>query len=59
MQMMLLISTLSHFIQDKSLHAFFGGSYTDYPDWRKKKKAIINLKKTDNKCFQYDKCFKL
>ena len=39
MQMMLLISTLSHFIQDKSLHAFFGGSYTDYPDWRKKKKS--------------------
>ena len=25
----------------------------------KKKKTIINLKKTDNKCFQYDKCFKL
>ena len=41
------------------MHFICGGSYIDYPDWRKKKKAIINLKKTDNKCFQYGKCFKL
>ena len=28
-----------------------GGSYIDSPDWIKKKKATINLKNTDNKCF--------
>ena len=30
-----------------------GGSYFDSPDWIKKKKAIINPKNTDEKCFQY------
>ena len=30
-----------------------GGSYIDSPDWIKKKKATINLKNTDDKCFQY------
>ena len=30
-----------------------GGSYTDSPDWIKKKKATINPKNTDDKCFQY------
>ena len=30
-----------------------GGSYTDSPDWIKKKKATINLKNKDDKCFQY------
>ena len=30
-----------------------GGSYIDYPDWIKKKKVTINLKNTDDKCFQY------
>ena len=30
-----------------------GGSYIDSPDWVKKKKATINLKNTDDKCFQY------
>ena len=30
-----------------------GGLYIDFPDWIKKKKATINLKNTDNKCFQY------
>ena len=30
-----------------------GGSYTDSPDWIKKKKATINSKNTDDKCFQY------
>ena len=29
------------------------GSYIDSPDWIKKKKATINPKKTDDKCFQY------
>ena len=27
--------------------------YIDSPDWIKKKKATINPKSTDNKCFQY------
>ena len=31
-----------------------GGSYVAPPNWRKKKKAIINpINKKDNKCFQY------
>ena len=30
-----------------------GGSYIDSPDWRKKKKATINPKNMDDKCFQY------
>ena len=30
-----------------------GGSYIDSPDWIKKKKATINPKSTDDKCFQY------
>ena len=30
-----------------------GGSYIDSPVWVKKKKATINLKNTDDKCFQY------
>ena len=31
-----------------------GGSYIDYPDWIKGKKATINLiNKKSNKCFQY------
>ena len=29
------------------------GSYTDSPDWIKKKKVTINPKNEDNKCFQY------
>ena len=29
------------------------GSSIDYPDWIKKKKVTINLKKKDDKCFQY------
>ena len=29
-----------------------GGSFIDSPDWIKKKKATINLKNTDDKCFQ-------
>ena len=30
-----------------------GGSYIDSPDWIKKKKATINPKNMDDKCFQY------
>ena len=29
------------------------GSYTDSPKWLKNKKATINPKNKDNKCFQY------
>ena len=29
------------------------GSYIDPPYWIKNKKAIINLKNEDDKCFQY------
>ena len=28
-------------------------SYTETPDWIKKKNAIINVENDDNKCFQY------
>ena len=30
-----------------------GGSYVDFPDWIKKKKATRSTKDTDDKCFQY------
>ena len=30
-----------------------GSSYVDHPEWIKKKKAIINPKNKDDKCFQY------
>ena len=30
-----------------------GGSYIDSPDWIKRKKATINPKNTNDKCFQY------
>ena len=31
-----------------------GGSYIDFPDWIKNKKATINsINKKDNNCFQY------
>ena len=30
-----------------------GGSYVDSPEWLKNKKATINLKNNDDKCFQY------
>ena len=30
-----------------------GSSYIDSADWIKKKKATINPKNTDDKCFQY------
>ena len=30
-----------------------GGSYIDSPKWLKNKKAIINPKNNDDKCFQY------
>ena len=29
------------------------GAYIDSPDWIKKKKATINPKNTEDKCFQY------
>ena len=30
-----------------------GGSYVDSPEWLKNKKATINPKSNDEKCFQY------
>ena len=30
-----------------------GGSYIDSPEWLKNKKATINPKSNDDKCFQY------
>ena len=30
------------------------GPYIDFLDWIKKKKATINLKNKDDKCFQYE-----
>ena len=30
-----------------------GGSYIDFPKWLKNKKATINPKNKDDKCFQY------
>ena len=30
-----------------------GGSFIDSPEWLKNKKAIINPKNNDDKCFQY------
>ena len=30
-----------------------GGSYIVSPEWLKRKKATINLKNNDDKCFQY------
>ena len=30
-----------------------GGSYIDFPKWLKNKRATINPKNNDNKCFQY------
>ena len=35
------------------IHQSCGGSYTDSPDWRKNKKAIINLINKKDKCFQW------
>ena len=29
------------------------GSYIDFPEWLKNKKATINPKNNDNNCFQY------
>ena len=36
-----------------------GGSYIDSPEWLKNKKATINTKKNDDKCFQYALTFAL
>ena len=36
-----------------------GGSYIDSPKWLKNKKATINPKNNDDKCFQYEIAFKL
>ena len=42
------------FIINVKINPNLGGSYTDSPDWMKKKKAAIDpINKKDNKCFQY------
>ena len=52
----------SHFIFDSVVALYYnlnkislsrGESYIDFPEWLKNKKATINLKNNDNKCFQY------
>lgn len=40
-------------IQVSSFDPFSGSSYIDLPKKLKSKKAIINVKNTDNKCFKY------
>ena len=35
------------------IHSKSGGSYIDSPDWIKNKRATINPKNKDNKCFKY------
>ena len=35
------------------MHFKGGGPYIDSPDWIKKKKATVNSKNEDDKCFQY------
>ena len=35
------------------MHFKCGGPYIDSPDWIKKKKATVNSKNGDDKCFQY------
>ena len=35
------------------MHFEGGGPYIDSPDWTKKKKATVNSKNGDDKCFQY------
>ena len=44
----------SNFIFDfYIIYYLYFGLYIDTPDWIKKKKATVDPKKTDDKCFQY------
>ena len=45
------VDLLHYHLQKISLKR--GGLYIDYPKWLKNKKATINLKNNDDKCFQY------
>ena len=45
------VNSLYYKLHKKSLNT--GGLYIDSPKWVKNKKATINLKNTDDKCFQY------
>ena len=40
-------------------HLNCGGSYIDFPDWIKSRKATINAKNNVDKCFQYAAILKL
>ena len=41
------------FIKAIRYQAFNGASYIELPEWVKNKKAVINIKNNDNKCFMY------
>ena len=45
------VDSLYYRLHKKSLNR--GGSYKDFPKWLKNKKATINPKNIDDKCFQY------
>ena len=45
------VSLLYHNLHKISLNR--DGSYTDYPNWIKNKRATINPKNKDNECFKY------
>ena len=45
------VDSLYYYFQKTDINR--SGSYIDYPDWLKHKKATINLKNKDNKCFKY------
>ena len=45
------VDVLYYILNEISLNR--GGSYIDFPEWLKNKKATINPKNNDDKCFQY------
>ena len=47
------VDALYYSLNKISLSLSRGGSYIDYPEWLKSKKATINPKNNDDKCFQY------
>ena len=50
----IMINVHSLYYKYHKINFSCGGSYIDYPDWIKNKKATINpINKKDNKSFQY------
>ena len=45
------VNSLYYKLHKTSLN--IGGSYTDFSKWLENKKATINSKNNDDKCFQY------